>query len=132
MILIKQKASFFLLSMLIITTSCKNPDYLKYGRITFHVASQSDYFVYTVDDIFYKKYKNSPNNKKHPRLSDEEYKMLITLLREGKYCLKKSLNPDFEIISRQEKIYDVTFAKVIAESLNSKSLYPVSYYGRCL
>lgn len=112
--------------------SCSNSDYLKYGKVTFHATSSNDFFVFTVDDNFYKKYKNSPNNKNHPRLSDEEYGMLKTILKSKKYCIENSINPQFEIISRQEKIFDATFSKLIAENYNAKPLTPVSYYGKCL
>ena len=33
----------------------------------------------------HQKYKNSPNNKIHPRLSDEEHKMLKAILKSKKY-----------------------------------------------
>jgi len=123
---------FSLLACTILIQSCVNPDYLKYGKVSFQATAQNNFFTYTVDDSFYKKYKNSANNKNHPRLSDEEFKMLNVLLKEKKYCIKNSFNPSFEILSRQEKIYDATFAKLIAENYNSKSVSPVSYYGRCL
>ncbi|MBM3590195.1 MAG: hypothetical protein FJX30_02315 [Alphaproteobacteria bacterium] len=123
---------FSLLACAILIQSCVNPDYLKYGKVSFQATAQNNFFTYTVDDSFYKKYKNSANNKNHPRLSDEEFKMLNVLLKEKKYCIKNSFNPSFEILSRQEKIYDATFAKLIAENYNSKSVSPVSYYGRCL
>ena len=123
---------FSLLACIILIQSCVNPDYLKYGKVSFQATAQNNFFTYTVDDSFYKKYKNSANNKNHPRLSDEEFKMLNVLLKEKKYCIKNSFNPSFEILSRQEKIYDATFAKLIAENYNSKSVSPVSYYGRCL
>lgn len=117
---------------MVILTSCVNSDYYKYGKVTFHATSESNFFVFTVDDNFYKKYKNSPNNINHPRLSDEEYKMLKALLKNKKYCIDNSINPQFEIISRQEKIFDTTFPKLIAENYNAKPLTPVSYYGKCL
>lgn len=121
-----------LIFILVLLFSCSNGDYLKYGKVTFHATSSNDFFVFTVDDNFYKKYKNSPNNKIHPRLSDEEYKMLKTILKSKKYCIENSINPQFEIISRQEKIFDATFSKLIAENYNAKPLTPVSYYGKCL
>lgn len=118
--------------LILLNQSCTNPDHLKYGKISFQATSQNEYFTFTVDDNFYKKYKNSANHKEHPRLSEEEFKMLNTLLKSKKYCVKKTFNPNFEILSRQEKIFDATFAKLIAESYNAKSVSPVSYYGRCL
>lgn len=120
--------SFLFLSL----HSCTNQDYFKHGKLTFHATSTKEYFIFNVDDSFYKKYKNSANNSQHPRLSDEEYKMLIALLKKHEYCNKNSFQPKFEIISRQEKIYDATFASLIAKTINSKSLTPVSYYGSCL
>ncbi len=121
-----------LILFLTLSFSCTNADYFKYGKVTFHATSKNDFFVFTVDDNFYKKYKNSPNNKNHPRLSDEEYNMLKAILKNKKYCIENSINPQFEIISRQEKIFDTTYSKLIAESYNAKPLAPVSYYGKCL
>ena len=121
-----------LIFILVLLFSCSNSDYFKYGKVTFHATSSNDFFVFTVDDNFYKKYKNSPNNKIHPRLSDEEYKMLKAILKNKKYYIENSINPQFEIISRQEKIFDATFSKLIAENYNAKPLTPVSYYGKCL
>ena len=100
-----------------------------YAEVWKNILKKYNIFV---DDNFYKEYKNSPNNKTHPRLSDEEYKMLKALLKDKKYCLENSINPQFEIISRQEKIFDATFPKLIAENYNAKPLTPVSYYGKCL
>lgn len=121
-----------LVFILILLSSCGNSDYFRYGKVTFHATSTNNFFVFTVDDNFYKKYKNSPNNKNHPRLSDEEHKMLKAILKSKKYCIENSINPQFEIISRQEKIFDATFSKLIAENYNAKPLTPVSYYGKCL
>ena len=121
-----------LVFILILLSSCGNNDYFTYGKVTFHATSTNNFFVFTVDDNFYKKYKNSPNNKNHPRLSDEEHKMLKAILKSKKYCIENSINPQFEIISRQEKIFDATFSKLIAENYNAKPLTPVSYYGKCL
>jgi hypothetical protein len=121
-----------LIFVLILLFSCTNGDHFKYGKVSFHATADKNFFVFTVDDNFYKKYKNSPNNKTHPRLSDQEYKMLKTLLKDKKYCIENSINPQFEIISRQEKIFDATFSKLIAENYNAKPLAPVSYYGKCL
>ena len=117
---------------LILLSSCVNGDYFKYGKVSFHATTDKNFFVFTVDDNFYKKYKNSPNNKAHPRLSDQEYKMLKALLKNKKYCVENSINPQFEIISRQEKVFDTTFSKLIAENYNAKPLTPVSYYGKCV
>ena len=113
-------------------SSCVNSDYFKYGKVSFHATTDKNFFVFTVDDNFYKKYKNSPNNKTHPRLSEEEFKMLKALLKNKKYCVENSINPQFEIISRQEKVFDTTFSKLIAENYNAKPLTPVSYYGKCI
>ncbi len=125
------KKKIFIFS-LILLSSCVNGDYFKYGKVTFHATTDKNFFVFTVDDNFYKKYKNSPNNKAHPRLSDQEYKMLKALLKNKKYCVENSINPQFEIISRQEKVFDTTFSKLIAENYNAKPLTPVSYYGKCI
>jgi hypothetical protein len=88
---------------LIFLSACVNEDYFKYGKITFHATSDKNFFVFSVDDNFYKKYKNSPNNKIHPRLSDEEYKMLKALLKNKKYCIENSTaySIEYSIAHRQ-------------------------------
>ena len=118
--------------ILLFSTSCLKPNHEKYAKITFHATTTKKYFIFTVEDKFYIENKNSPNNKSHPRLSDAEFEVLQILLKKRNYCTDSSYYPKFEIISRQKKIYDATFAKLIAQNYNAKSLTPVSYYGMCL
>lgn len=123
----------FLLTLFLVSASCyNNQEYKKFGKVSFQASAKDSYFTYTIDDSFYKKYQDLGNNQTHPRLSDAEFKMLNQLLKDKKYCTKNSYNPSFEILSKQKKIYDTTFAKLIAENYNTRSTSPVTYIGKCL
>ena len=128
---IKLKKTFLILAF-ILQSSCINQNYQKFGKLSFHSSSNDKLFIFTIDDNFYKKYTDSKASLKHPRLTEDELKMLKSLLKSQRYCLNKSSNPEFEILSRQEKIFDATFANLIAQNYNARPLTPVSYYGKCI
>jgi hypothetical protein len=56
---------------------------------------------------------------------------LTNLLKEQKYCLNDSGYPSFIITSRQEKIYDMTFAHLIEQNYNARPIAPRMYFGQC-
>jgi hypothetical protein len=45
--------------------------------------------------------------------------------------MDRSRTPLFTITSRQEKIYDMTFAHLIEESYNARPVAPRMYFGQC-
>ncbi|MDA0902517.1 MAG: hypothetical protein O3B09_03815 [Proteobacteria bacterium] len=64
-------------------------------------------------------------------MTKSETKLLSKLLKNGGYCINSEGDLSFSIISKQEKIYDATFASLIDENYNAKSVTPVTYFGEC-
>jgi hypothetical protein len=72
-------------------------------------------------------------NIKIPRLmkiTKAENDLLAKLLKQSKYC-QNDKEPPFIITSKQEKIYDMTFAHLIEENYNARPIVPKTYFGQC-
>ncbi len=121
---------FFMFVVAISSCSISNPQ--RYGRVTIHSAVNAQTFTFTVTDKFLRRYSNSNKNSDHPLLTNSENKLLKSLLEEKKYCMDDSFSPSFKITSRQEKIYDMTFAHLIEKNYNAKPIMPRMYFGQCL
>lgn len=121
-----------MLICLLLTSSCnsKNTDYS--GKIYPHITGAKDSFVYVVNEDFLEKNKKSPASKSHPKLTESELWLLKKILKKNSYCLDKNNKPSFEIDSKQEKVYDVTYSNLISSNLKVKPIIPTSYYGKCL
>ena len=85
-----------------------------------------------VSEDFLLQNRSSAIHKKHNKLTNAEFDLLLSLLKEKQYCLNDKNKYDFSIDSRQEKIFDVTYSQLIAKSYNAKPISPVSYYGSCI
>ena len=92
--------------------------------------SKKKYFLFTVSEEFIKENQNSAVDKDHPKMTEAEVSLLEKLLAEKKYCMD-GMSPSFEVNSRQEKIYDMTFTHLIEENYNARPVTPRSYFGRC-
>ena len=66
------------------------------------------------------------------KISKIEFNLLQKLLKEKKFCINEDNDLAFEITSRQEKIYDMTFSHLIATSYKARPLSPRSYFGECI
>jgi hypothetical protein len=119
-----------LLPFLLLIISCSS-DLARYGRVTLHSTSNKNSFVFSVNDEFLRTNLNSPKNEKVYNMSDAELNLLNNLLKQKKYCLSTFGTPNFIITSRQEKIYDMTFAHLIEKNYNAKSVTPRMYFGQC-
>ncbi len=127
----KKGRGYLLLPFLLFTVCCSK-DLRSYGKVELHnTVDDKRYFTFTVSDEFVNKNKNSPKNKKYPKITEAEFDLLTELMKEKKYCISRGSTPSFAIISRQEKIYDMTFAHLIEENYNARPIAPLSYYGRC-
>lgn len=122
-----KKAAFFLL---LILSSCASGS-LHQGRVELYGAGDRNSFVFTVSDEFILSHKDSLPDKKNPKITQAEAALLITLLKEKKFCLDEDSSPLFEITSRQEKIFDATFAHLIEENYKARPLAPKMYFGKC-
>jgi hypothetical protein len=103
----------------------------KYGRVTLHNTADKNSFVFSASEEFTKVNVASPKDKKFPKMTQAEAKLLTNLLKEQKYCLDDSGYPIFIITSRQEKIYDMTFAHLIEQNYNARPIAPRMYFGQC-
>ena len=65
-------------------------------------------------------------------MTKKETKLLEILLERKGFCMKNSSKPTYAITTKQEKIYDITYAKMIEENYNAKSITPVTYFGKCV
>ena len=118
-------------SLLLILFSCASGS-LHQGRVELYGAGDRNSFVFTVSDEFTLSHKDSLPDKKNPKITQAEADLLVTLLKEKKFCLDSDGELFFEITSRQEKIFDATFAHLIEESYKARAIAPKMYFGKCL
>jgi hypothetical protein len=129
-IIIKKGGGFLLLPFLFCIASCSN-NLAESGKVSLHESlGENKYFVFTVSDKFLEKNKESPADEANPKMSEAESQLLIKLLKEKRYCANGS-ELSFVINSRQEKVYDMTFAHLIEKNYNARPISPRSYFGRC-
>ena len=131
-IISKKGRSLGFLPFFIFLVSCAlvaNPS--RYGRVSLHNTGDMQSFTFTVSEDFMRLNKNSPMDKKNPKLSEAESELLYKLLDAKKYCLDKDGEPAFVITSRQEKVFDMTFAHLIEQNYKSRPIVPRTYFGRC-
>lgn len=123
---------FFIAQTLIflsLLTSC-GPDISNYGKVSLHNTAGKESFIFSVSQEFIAK--NSDSKKlSNIGITKAESKLLSQLLKKKKYCMS-GFSPKFKITSRQERIFDMTFAHMIEQNYNSKPVTPRKYYGQCL
>lgn len=112
-------------------TSCM-PDPTQYGRVVQRNAVNKDLFIFSVKQEYVTKHQDSPQDKTNPKITKAESELLYQLLKLQHYCINEKGDIVFTITSKQEKIYDMTFAALIEESYNARPLTPLMYYGQCL
>ncbi len=127
----KKGRSFLLLPFFLFVTSCA-VNFSNYGRVTFHSGQQKNSFVFYVNDDFLKKNSSSKRDENNPKMTEAESDLLFSLLRQKKSCLNGGRTPSFRIISRQEKVYDMTFAHLIETNYNAEPVAPRMYFGKCV
>jgi hypothetical protein len=108
-------------------------DPTKYGNVASYDSSfgSSSAFLFKVEEVYLEKNKDSKLDENYPIMTVAEVKLLKSLMKRQKYCLNKYNKPNFVITSRQEKIYDTTFAGLIEQSYNAKAVSPRIYFGKC-
>jgi hypothetical protein len=128
--LLKKGSGFVLLPFFIFVTSCASHNIAKSGRLTFHNTGSKGSFIFTVSDEFITDNKNSPRDKYNPKITEAEASLLDELLDISQYC-ESDKEPPFIITSKQEKIFDMTFAHLIEENYNARPIVPRTYFGQC-
>jgi len=127
---IKKGSSFLLLPFFMLVFSCSD-NLSNYGRVTLNSGSINDSFIFLVNEEFLSANYQSLNDKKFPKITEAELKLLKGLLNEKKYCLNRNGKTSFVITSRQEKIYDMTFAHLIEQNYRAQPIAPRMYFGQC-
>ncbi len=102
-----------------------------YGKVRQYSASDKKSFVFSIDEEFLLKHQDSSKDDNYPLMTEAEVRLLRALLMQNDYCLNSEGKPSFVINSRQEKIYDVTFAHLIEQSYNARPAAPRMYFGVC-
>ena len=110
--------------------ACSQTDLSKSGRLSFHNTGGTGSFIFTVSDNFVQDHKNSPQSEYNPKITKAESDLLEKLLKQSGYC-NNDKNPPYIITSKQEKIYDMTFAHLIEENYNARPIVPRTYFGQC-
>lgn len=131
--LVKQggKVNFlpFFIACLIALSSCSN-NLSSYGSVAPRNTAGKNSFVFSVKESFLDK-KLRPEDRYTNNISQAEINLLKKLLKQKKYCLNNG-SPKFIVTSKQEKIFDMTFAHLIEETHNTKPISPRKYYGKCV
>jgi hypothetical protein len=118
--------------ILISSSSCNIllKKYYSLVDLTPYTSISGKSFSFKVSDKFYHIDK-SRSDKNYPNMSKLEVKILNSLLKKDNYCDNDG-KLIFNILSKQEKIYDVTLSGLIETQYNPKALVSVTYFGRCL
>ncbi len=124
------KWSPFFIVVIFSLFSCAFEDLSKYGAVSFHNTGLNKSFIFSVNEEFAEKNKDSKADEFNPKISEAEAKLLEFLLKKNDYCVSEK-EPPYVITSKQEKIYDMTFAHLIEENYNARAIVPKTYFGRC-
>ncbi len=121
----------YFLTILFLIFSCEKD--LSGGKISIYNNSQNQKnFIFSVDESYLQENKkNSKPDLDHPEMSFPEAELLRLIMIRDKICINDYSNPSFDITSKQEKIYDITFAGLIEQNYNAKPITPRRYYGKC-
>ncbi len=115
-----------------LATSCAIVDADKYGKVSLYKStSKSPTFLFKVEESYVAKTIDSAKDEEHPLLSEAQVKLLNQILINQKLCLDEYNYPKFTITSKQQRIYDVTFANLIEQSYNAKPVTPLTFFGKC-
>jgi len=129
----KSDKIFIFLSLFLILFACSFKETNKIpASLSCHATGSRKTFIFTVSEHFLLQNNHSIVHKKHTKLTNAEFNLLISLLKEKKYCLNNQNKYDFVIDSRQEKIFDITYSQLIAKNYNAKPIASISYYGSCV
>lgn len=129
-ILKERGKSLMLLPFFLLLMSCAQ-NLEQYGSITLHSSVNQNSFIFRVTDEFLQKNSKSEISEKNSKITKAESKLLSYLLKKRRYCLNIYGKPSFTVTSRQEKVYDITFAHLIEQNYNARAIAPRTYFGRC-
>lgn len=101
------------------------------AKITRFNSENKESFSFVVGEEFLKNHADSKPSSKFSEMSKAEYSLLKRFLRDNKYCFNKNNRLSFQVNSKQEKVYDITFSSLIEQSYNAKPISPATYFGEC-
>lgn len=117
---------FFLLLSSCVSTSVRD------ARVQFDESDKTS-FVFFIEHRNRAGHLNVERSELHPQLTKEEARVLDKILRkQGSCSLNNDKIPSFQVISRQEEVYDVTYAGLIEQNYNPRPVAPIMYFGRCI
>ena len=111
--------------------SCVSQDLGSLGKLSFYNSINKNSFSFVISDDFSRENQKSKPSKSHPKMTEAEVKLLTKFLKKNNYCINKNGDISFVIISRQEKVYDVTFSSLIEQNYNARPITPITYFGEC-
>lgn len=117
--------------LLILIQSCSQ-DLSRYGKVKEYRSANGVAFLFKVEESFTNSHNSTNRDKGQSMMNGDETSLLNRLLVKGKLCLDQYNYPNYKITSKQKKIYDITFANLIEQNYNAKSVTPLTYYGQCL
>ena len=112
--------------------SCMSARDIQLGQINLRQDVDRQYFTFTVNEQFLKKYQTSPPSDFYSKITEAELKLLMIHLRHNKYCINKDGDLSFKINSKQHQLLDLTLTGVIGQSYNVAPLAPTTYFGQCI
>ena len=128
----KKGRALWLLPFFMFEISCVDSNLSQYGKVTPQSTSNRNSFVFSVSEDYLADNGDSKKDKKYPKMTEAEAKLLIKILKQQKYCYNKDSKLAFKITSRQEKIYDMTFSHLIEQNYRARPITPRMYYGECV
>ena len=130
MSLIRKIIPFLFISLTISCATKINHD--SSAKLSFFNSVNKKTFSFVVGEEFIRDNIKSKPSTLYSKMSVAELKLLMKFLQNNKYCINKNGELSFEIKSKQEKIYDVTFSSLIEQSYNARPVAPTTYFGECL
>jgi hypothetical protein len=118
--------------LLFFVTSCAAGLDSDSAKLTIFNSANKKTFSFVVSEHFIKSHSTSKPSALYSKMTVAELKLLMKFLENNKYCINKNGELSFQINSKQEKIYDVTFSSLIEQNYNARPVSPTTYFGECL
>lgn len=122
----------FRISLLFILPSCISQADLDSAKLSFFNSAGQKSFSFAINEDYIRRNIDSKPSSKYPKMSKAEYKLLVKVLENKKYCINKNGELSFKINSKQERVYDATFPSLIETNYRAKPIIPTTYFGKCL
>ena len=100
-------------------------------KLLFYNSLDRKSFSFQVSDKFLR-LNPSRTDATYKNITKSELSALKNLLKKNHYCINNDNKLSFEIISRQQQIYDITSADAVEQKHNIAPLTPLTYFGSCL